>query len=141
MDRETFLTSDMKKEQDDLIQAIRPELNYLCSNPIRACILHSLIKSQNLNYTLSVEELAQCTGRRHSLIIHHLEILNRFSLVAVVKSKKYGNKEKRSLWGLNLEYQDLISTTYRHIQKFFFTQSQLDKMSSVNKNVRSSKVI
>ena len=136
MQEERFLSPAINSEEQQLIQAIRPELNSICSNPIRATIIHSLVKAKNLNYSLSVEELSRALGKRHSLIIHHLEKLNNCNLVAVVKSKMHGSKEKRCIWGLNLKYQNLISLTYNHILKHFFTQSQLDRMCTVYNNVR-----
>ena len=134
---EVFLASESNDEEKDLVQAIRPELNNICSNPIRACILHLLIKAKSLNYSLNVEEIATAIGKRHSIVIHHLEKLKKCSLVDVVKSRKYGDKEKRSIWGLNLRFQNLISITYNHILKTFFTQNELEKMCSINNNVRN----
>ena len=138
MQEELFLSSAMN-EESDLIQAIRPELNQICSNSIRACILHCLVKAKSLNHSLSVEEIAKSIGKCHSVIIHHLEKLDRCNLISVVKSRKYGNKQKRCIWGLNVKYHNLISITYNHILKNFFTQAELEKMCNVNKNVRMSK--
>ena len=136
---EIFLESAKSENENNLIQAIRPELNNVCANPIRACILHLLLKARNLDYSLGVEEIARSIGKRHSVIIHHLEKLKNCNLVQVIKSKKYGNKEKRSIWGLNTQYPNLISLTYDHTLKFFFTQATLEKMCNVNSNPRNAK--
>ena len=127
--------------EEELIQAIRPELNHICSNKIRACILHILSKSKNLNYSLNVEEIAKAIGKQHSVVIHHLEKLSQCNLVKVVKTKTCGGKEKRAIWGLDIRYPNLISIAYNHTLKRFFTQAELDKMCGVNKDVRNVKNI
>ena len=125
-----------KETEERIINTVRPEFNYICYNSIRAGILHLLIKNVELNYSLSVEEISRKLGKRHSVIIHHLERLEEWRLVEVVKSSKYGNKEKRKIWGLNLKYPNLILRVYNYLLKIFYTPAELEKMCSVNKNVR-----
>ena len=125
-----------EKVEDFIISTLRPELNYICANPIRACIIHMLVKNKDLNHTIQVEEIARRLGKRHSVIIYHLEQLNKWKIVEFVKSVKYGTSIKRSLWGLNLAYPNLVREIYSRILKIFYTHNELEKMCSVNKNVR-----
>lgn len=124
--------------EDDVIDMLRPLFNHICSNEVRACILHLLLKAKHLNYTMQVEEIAHKLGKRHSVIIYHLEQLKDWKLVDVIRKSNYGSKERRSIWGLNLTYPNLIQEVYTFIVKYFYTQKELDEMSSVNKNVRSN---
>ena len=122
--------------EEFLISALRPELNYISSNHIRACIIHLLVNNRDLDHTMQVEEIARRLGKRHSVIIYHLERLLSWKIVKVVKSVEYRNAGKRTIWGLNLEYPNLIREIYSRILKFFFTEKELDKMCNINKNVR-----
>jgi len=124
--------------EDRVINELRPEFNLICYNPIRASIIHLMVKASELNHTMRVEELAKRLGKRHSVIIHHLEQLSRWKLIGVVKTSSYGSKQRRCIWGLNLKYPNLIYNIYGHILKFFYTQNELEKMCSVNKNTRSN---
>jgi len=125
------------ESEESVIFNLRPEFNRICYNTIRASIIHLLIKSKDLNHTLSVEEISHKLGKRHSVVIHHLEKLAYWKIVDVVKSLKYGNKKRRSIWGLNLKYPNLIQNVYSHMLKTFYTSNELDKMCCINKNVRS----
>jgi len=127
---------DTAENEDSIMFNLRPEFNRICYNPIRASIIHLLVKSKDLNYSLSVEEIAHKLGKRHSIIIHHLEKLHYWKIVDVVRSFKHGNKNRRSIWGLNLKYPNLVQNTYSHMLKTFYTASELDKMCCVNKNTR-----
>jgi len=123
--------------EDFIMSALRPELNYICSNPIRACIIHLLVKNKDLNHTIRVEEIAHRLGKRHSVVIYHLERLTAWRIVKIVKSVRYGELgEKRSIWGLNLDYPNIIREVYTRVLKVFFTQKELDRMCSINKNIR-----
>jgi len=124
------------ESEESIIFNLRPEFNKICYNSIRASIIHLLFKSKDLNYSLSVEEIAHKLGRRHSVIIHHLEKLYYWKVVDVVKFSRYGNKDRRSIWGLNTKYPNLVQNTYSHMLKTFYTASELDKMCCVNKNTR-----
>jgi len=126
-----------QSEEEMLIASLRPELNYICSNQVRACILHMLVKNRDLGHTVRVEELSRRLGRRHSVIIYHLERLRGWRLVDVVKAVKYGDDgEKRSIWGLNLGYPNLVREVYSYMSKVFYTQKDLERMCGVNRNVR-----
>jgi len=125
--------------EERIINDLMPEFNLICYNPIRACILHLLVKTKDLNHALRVEEIAFRLGKRHSVIIHHLEQLEKWGLVRVVKNSRWGEKQKRSIWGLNLKYPRLILKVYAHLLKTFFTLEELERMCSVNRNVRNSK--
>jgi hypothetical protein len=133
---------DEKNVEYLLTNSLRPELNYICANPIRACIIHLLVKNKDLNHTIRVEELAQKLGRRHSVIIYHLERLKDWKIVKVIKAVQYGDDgQKRSIWGLNLDYPNLVREVYSRIVKVFFTEKELDSMSSVNRNVREKEKV
>jgi len=124
------------ENEGGLIYSLRPEFNRICYNSIRASIIHLLIKSKELNYSLSVEEISHRLGKRHSVIIHHLEKLMDWKIVDVVKSYKYGRKQKRSIWGLNLRYPNLIKNVYSHLLKTFYTINELEELCNVNESAR-----
>jgi hypothetical protein len=126
--------------EDMLIASLRPELNYICSNATRACIMYMMVKNKELDHTIRVEELSRRLGKRHSVIIYHLEQLQGWKIVKVVKLAKYGEDgTKRSIWGLNLNYPNLVREAYAYMSKVFYTQKDLERMCSVNRNVRASK--
>jgi DNA-binding transcriptional ArsR family regulator len=131
-----LLDIESAENEDSMIFNLRPEFNRICYNPIRASIIHLLVKSKDLNYCLSVEEIAHKLGKRHSVVIHHLEKLLYWKMVDVVKSFKHGNKHRRSIWGLNMKYPNLVQNMYSHMLKTFYTVNELDKMCCVNKNIR-----
>jgi len=138
MRRFVLNTQEVDEEAEDrLINILRPKLSYICYNPVRAGILHLMVKSPELNHALSVEEISRKLGKRHSVIIHHLEKLKEWDIVEVVKSSKYGIKQRRKIWGLNLKYPNLIAQVYSHLLRTFFTASDLKKICSVNRNVRT----
>ena len=128
------------EDEQELINDLRHELNYICRNPVRASILHMLIRSGEVNHALSAEEIARKTGKRHSVVIYHLEQLHNWQLVGVVKLTGYGFKQRRSIWGLNLKYPNLVKEVYGYLLKTFYTAKDLDSMCNVNKNVRKSPV-
>jgi DNA-binding transcriptional ArsR family regulator len=125
-----------KEDEEFIVSSLRPEFNYICSNPTRATIIHMLVRSKDSNHTMQVEEMARRMGKRHSIIIYHLEQLFKWKVVDVVKFTKYGESAKRSLWGLNLTYPTLVRELYSRVLKVFFTYEELEKMCAVNKNVR-----
>ena len=129
-------TKELNETEESLIFNLRPEFNRICYNPIRASIIHLLVKARELNHSLSVEDISHRLGKRHSVIIHHLEKLMDWKIVNIVRSYKYGRKRKRSIWGLNLEYPNLIQNVYSHLLKTFYTVNELDELCSVNKRVR-----
>jgi DNA-binding transcriptional ArsR family regulator len=131
-----LLNQEGAENEDSVLYSIRPEFNRICYNPIRASIIHLLVKSKDLNHALSVEEIANKIGKRHSVVIHHLEKLMEWKVVDVVKSYKYGNRQKRSIWGLNLKYPNLIQSVYSHMIKTFYNVNELDRMCCINKDVR-----
>lgn len=131
-----LLENQSAENEESIIYSIRPEFNRICYNSIRASIIHLLVKAKDLNHSLSVEEIAHRLGKRHSVVIHHLEKLFDWKIVNVVKSFKYGNKSRRSIWGLNLKYPNLIQSVYSHMLKTFYTTTELDRMCCINKNTR-----
>lgn len=136
MNRIFLDTKELNESEESLILNIRPEFNRICYNSIRASIIHLLIKSKELNHSLSVEDISHKLGRRHSVIIHHLEKLMDWKIVSIAKSYKYGRKQKRSIWGLNLKYPNLIKNVYSHLLKTFYTVNELEELCNVNKSVR-----
>jgi hypothetical protein len=122
--------------EESIILNLRPEFNRICYNSIRSCIVHLLVKSKDLNYSLSVEEIAYKLGKRHSVIIHHLEKLSNWKIVDVSRNFKYGSKTRRSIWGLNTKYPNLVQDLYYHMLKNFYTANELDSLCSINQNTR-----
>ena len=134
---QSFLGIDeLVEDEESLILNLRPEFNRICYNPVRAGIMHLLVSSRGLNHSMSVEDIAKKLGKRHSVIIYHLEKLRGWKIVSVVRTYKYGSKQKRSIWGLNLSHTDLIHDVYSHMTKTFYTMRDLEDMCSVNRNVR-----
>lgn len=133
-----LLNAQNAENEDSVIINTRPEFNRICYNPIRASIIYMLARAKELNYCLSVEEIAQRLGKRHSVVIHHLEKLESWKIVNVVKLSRYGEKQKRSIWGLNLKYPNLIENIFSYMTKTFFSVNDLERMSRVNINVRGS---
>jgi len=130
------IENEVTEDEENLIIRLRPEFNRICYNSIRASIIHLLMKSKDLNHSLSVERIAHNLGKRHSVIIHHLERLQDWRLVDVVKHDVYGTKKKRSIWGLNLNYPNLIKEIYVYLLKTFYTVEELERLCSLNINVR-----
>lgn len=136
MPQNFFDISERVEDEESLIFNLRPEFNRICYNPVRAGIIHLLVNSRELNHSMPVEEIAKKLGKRHSVVIYHLEKLRDWRLVSIVKSYKYGKKEKRSIWGLDLRYVGLIQNVYSYMTKTFYTMKDLEDMCNINKNVR-----
>ena len=128
--------NEVTEDEENLIIRLRPEFNRICYNSIRVSIIHLLMKSKDLNHSLCVERIAHKLGKRHSVIIHHLEKLQYWRIVDVVKHDTYGTRRKRSIWGLNLAYSKLIKELYVYLLKTFYTVEELEKLCNVNINVR-----
>jgi DNA-binding transcriptional ArsR family regulator len=136
MSRNFLDMNERVEDEESLIFNLRPEFNRICYNPVRASIIHLLVNSRDLNHSLSVEDIAKKLGKRHSVIIYHLEKLKEWKLVSIVRSYKYGSKKKRSIWGLDLRYANLIQDLYSHMTKTLYTMKDLEEMCSINRNVR-----
>ncbi len=128
--------NEATEDEENLIIRLRPEFNRICYNSIRASIIHLLMKSKDLNHSLCVERISHKLGKRHSVIIHHLEKLQYWRIVDVVKHDVYGTRRKRSIWGLNLTYSKLIKELYVYLLKTFYTVEELERLCNVNINVR-----
>jgi len=136
MNRVLLDVKDIDENEESIIYNIRPEFNRICYNSIRASIIHLLVKTKELNHSLSVEEISHRLGKRHSVVIHHLEKLMDWKIVDVVKTYKYGRKQRRSIWGLNLRYPNLIKDVYSYLLKTFYTISELEELCNVNQSAR-----
>ena len=124
--------------EQKLIDMIKPELNKICFNGIRASILHLLFNKKELGHCLSVERISHKLGKRHSVVLYHLEKLENWKMVKVVKTYNHGRKERRSIWGLNDSVPNLVSEVYSYMLRTFYTQKELNDMCSINKNVRKA---
>jgi len=124
--------------EEKLIETIRPELNKICFNGIRASILHLLFNKKELGHCMSVERISHKLGKRHSVVLYHLEKLENWMLVKVVKTYDHGGKERRSIWGLNDSVPNLVSEVYSYMLRTFYTMEELEEMCSVNLNVRKA---
>jgi DNA-binding transcriptional ArsR family regulator len=136
MNRVLLDVKDIDENEESIIYSLRPEFNRICYNSIRASIIHLLVKTKELNHSLCVEEISHRLGKRHSVIIHHLEKLMDWKIVDVVKTYKYGRKQRRSIWGLNLRYPNLIKDVYSYLLKTFYTISELEELCNVNQTAR-----
>lgn len=129
----------VNREADmQILTQFLPEISSICSNKIRAGILHLLISSPETMHSMQVEELSFKLGIRQSVCIHHLEKLNKWKLIEVKKSQKYGNKSRRSIWGLDLRHPNWILECYKAIRSFFFTEKELIEITTKNKSFRNS---
>jgi DNA-binding transcriptional ArsR family regulator len=78
------------------------------SNGTRASILQALAGSPDTLCSMQVEELSSRIGTSPRVVIYHLEKLRACGLVEVKKSRKYGRKERRSIWGLDARNRVLL---------------------------------
>jgi DNA-binding transcriptional ArsR family regulator len=113
-----------------------PDIIDICSNPVRAGIMHLLVKSSSTGHSMKVEEIAFRLGTYHRIILHHLERLKAWELVEVRRMKKYGKRTKRSVWGLNLKYPNWIFEVYDAI-KSGYRESELRRICSRNNSMRN----
>ncbi len=121
----------------DILTKFLPEINIICSNEIRAGILHLLINTPETMHSMKVEELCYRLGIRPSVCIYHLEKLKEWKLVDVKKKQKYGKKERRSIWGLDLRHPNWILECYKAIRAYFFSENELKRITNKNKSFRS----
>lgn len=115
-----------------------PEIRTICSNRIRASILHLLINSPDTLHSMKVEELAYKIGVRPRIIIYHLEKLNEWKLVSVRKNQNYGDKQRRSIWGIDLRHPNWVLECYEAIMTHFFDENELDELTKKNKSFRKN---
>lgn len=120
----------------DILTRFMPEIESICSNKTRAGILHLLINSPESLHSMKVENLCFKLGIRQAVCVHHLEKLNEWKLIEVKKYQKYGNKIRRSIWGLDLRYPDWILECYKRIRVHFFSEKELDQITNINKSLR-----
>ena len=113
-----------------ILNYIRPEFNKICFNSVRASIIHTLFVSKDLNYCLSVEEIAKKLGKRHSVILYHLEKLEKWKIVKVARKYKHGGIERRSVWGLNDKLPNVVSGVYNYMLTTFYTTKELNELST-----------
>jgi len=130
-----------EEEELKIIKEFSPQMSIICSNPIRAGILHLLINSPESLHSMQVEELCFRLGIKPSVCIHHLEKLSEWKLIEVKKTSKYGEKNRRSIWGLNLKHPNWILECYKNIREFFFTEKELEEITSKNRDFRNKKSI
>ena len=120
----------------DIISSFMPEIGLICSNQIRAGILHLLVKSPQTMHSRKVEEICFKLGIRPSVCVYHLERLMDCKLVEIKKNQRYGKKTRRSIWGLNLRYPEWILECYKSVKTHFFSEKELDQITNVNKSLR-----
>jgi DNA-binding transcriptional ArsR family regulator len=125
-----------ENSEKGVIQNFIPDIIEICSNPVRAGIIHLLIKSPSTGHSLKVEDIAFRLGTYHRIILHHLERLKNWEIVDIKRQKKYGNKTKRSVWGLNLKYPNWIFEVYDSI-KSGYSEAELRRICNRNKSMRN----
>ena len=131
------ILGQVDKEADFQVMAnLLPEISSICSNKYRAAILHLLINAPETMHSKKVEEISFSLGIRPTITIHHLEKLEEWKLVDVKKSQKFGQKERRSIWGLDLRYPNWILECYKTVRTHFFTEKQLNELTQKNRNAR-----
>jgi DNA-binding transcriptional ArsR family regulator len=113
-----------------------PDIIEICSNPVRAGIIHLLVNSPSTGHSLKVEYMAFRLGTYHRIIIHHLERLEKWGLVEVKRFRGTGRRGKRSVWGLNLKHPNWIFEVYGSI-KAGFTRGELKLICSRKKSMRN----
>ena len=119
-----------------ILTRFMPEVGTICSNKTRAGILHLLVNSPQTMHSMKVENICFKLGIRQSVAIHHLEKLEEWRLVEVKKHQRYGKKTRRSIWGLNLSHPNWISECYKSVRNHFFSEKELDKITTINKSLR-----
>ena len=120
----------------DVVANFMPEIGLICSNQIRAGIIHLLINSPATMHSMKVEDICFKLGVRQSVCIYHLERLMDCKLVEVKKNQRYGKRTRRSIWGLDLRYPSWISECYKSIRTHFFSEKELNQITNMNKSLR-----
>jgi len=126
-----------KDAEREIIQTFLPETVEILKNPIRAAIVHLMVNSPNTGHSMKVEQLAYKLGTYHRIIIYHLERLQKWKLVTVKKTSSYGNKTKRSIWGLDLKYPNWILDVYSTIKESF-KPDFLERICNKNISIRNN---
>ena len=127
-----------KEEEEAIMKKFLPAIYKICSNKIRAGIIHMLFKSAATMHSAGVEQLSFKMGIRPSVCIYHLERLERWKLVEVRKAEKHGTSTRRSIWGLNLKYPNWVLECYKAIRLHFFSEDELNEITNKNKSRRKS---
>lgn len=125
-----------KEEDNDVFIKFTPEINSICSNAIRAGIIHLLISSPETLHSMKVENLSFRLGIRQSHCIHHLEKLKDWRLVEVKTNQKYGGKTRRTIWGLDIKHPNWIKECYDKTLNYFFEPRELNNITNKNKSFR-----
>jgi DNA-binding transcriptional ArsR family regulator len=126
-----------KDTERGIIQTFLPETVEILKNPIRAGIINLLVNSPHTGHSMKVEQLAYKLGTYHRIIIYHLERLQKWEIVTVKKISKYGNKTKRSIWGLNLKYPNWILEVHSTMKQSF-NPDFLETVCNKNINIRNN---
>jgi DNA-binding transcriptional ArsR family regulator len=101
------------------------------SNGTRASILYLLANSPDTLYSMQVQEIASATKTAQRMVIYHLERLRKTGLVEVKKSRKYGARERRSIWGLNMRNAELVERCCDLLENFL-DKKELAMLTSGN---------
>jgi DNA-binding transcriptional ArsR family regulator len=123
-------------EEFSVVSNLLPQVTSICSNHVRASILHLPVNTPDTLHSMQVEEMAFRIGVRSRTVVYHLERLKQWKLVDVKKVQKHGDKSRMSIWGLNLENRDWIIKCYSNITTHFFDDAELDEMTSRNISFR-----
>ncbi len=125
-----------KEDEILVLSQFLPQIHEICSNKIRAGIIHLLISCPETIHSMKVEDICFRLGIRPTICIYHLEKLKECELVDVKKNQKYGRKTRRSIWGLNLSYPSWISECYKMTRSYFFSERDLNNIININKSAR-----
>jgi DNA-binding transcriptional ArsR family regulator len=77
----------------------------VCSNQNRVAILHLL--RRNPKREMQAERIAKALCVSHRTALYHLDILENYDLVQVRGFRRKGKKMLRSVWGLNMENENV----------------------------------
>lgn len=116
---------DSVKEENDEIDPVeleelefinRSHINgYLFTNDNRAAIIYLLHNQEKKE--MQTEKIAFHIGISHRTALYHLEILEQCGFVEVRGFRRHGLMPTRSIWGLNLSNEGLISDALKKIME------------------------
>ncbi len=114
---------------------LRPRLECFLRSPLKAAIFFVLYHSKHSGHCMSVEHMSRRLGRRHSIIIYHLEALKEMGLAKVVIEKRHGNSSRRSVWGLRMDNKELVNLVRDYVFSAY-SREKLWEMTTRNLRMR-----
>lgn len=106
---------------------------FLFTNENRAAIVYLL--STQEKQEMQTEKVAFHLGVSHRTALYHLEILSECGFVEVRGYRRHGLAQTRSVWGLNIENNNVIEDALRKIRENF-GEEKLREYISKNRRYR-----